>query len=250
MTPMQIPAKPRRILVVDDHRKIREPLAIWLRRHDFRVITAENAAMMWAMLRSQPVDLIVLDVMLPDGDGTQLCQQIQRRYGLPVILLTAKDTLDDRIQGLALGADDYIVKPFEPRELLARIEAILRRMAKAERREIDPPHSPAERCLFFAELCYEPLVRRLSLSSGQALVLSTMEGRLLETFLAHSGQILSRETLIDLCVIPGKDVFDRAIDRQVSRLRQRLSQLLPDVMLLDTVWGSGYRFTADVKGRP
>ncbi len=243
---MRISTQAIRVLVVDDHRKIREPLATWLRRQGLTVVTADDAASMWSVLRANAFSLIVLDVMLPDGDGMLLCQQIQRKYRTPVILLTAKDTLDDRVNGLELGADDYVVKPFEPRELLARIHTVLRRSQKDTdmSREAIPQH---DRIFHFSGLKFEPDSRTVTNLHGETLRLSTMETRLLLTFTLSPGQVLSREWLIDHCVTPGNDVFDRAIDRQVSRLRSRLQQLLPDVVLLDTVWGEGYRFVPQIE---
>lgn len=237
-----------RILVVDDHRKIREPLATWLRRHNLSVVTADDAASMWSMLRSNRFNLIVLDVMLPDGDGMLLCQQIQKRYRTPVILLTAKDTLDDRVNGLALGADDYVVKPFEPRELLARIHTVLRRTKKV----VDVSggaEAQYAQDVCFAGLRFEPASRTVTNPQGETIRLSTMEARLLIAFTGNPGKVLSRDLLINQCITPGNDVFDRAIDRQVSRLRNRLQMMLPDVLLLDTVWGEGYRLVPPVESR-
>lgn len=233
-----------RLLVVDDHRKIREPLATWLRQQQLNVVTADNAASMWSTLQSTRFDLIVLDVMLPDGDGMLLCQKVQRTYRTPVILLTAKDTLDDRVCGLEMGADDYVVKPFEPRELLARIHSVLRR---AEKPSADDSTPETPQTLQFAGLRYAPDSRTVTNQHGRSLRLSTMEGRLLTVFLLSQGAVLSRESLMDRCIAPGNEVFDRAIDRQVSRLRRRLQQLLPDAMLLDTVWGEGYRLVVPVE---
>ncbi len=241
---MSTPPAASKILVVDDHRKIREPLATYLRRQQFSVITAEDAASLWSMLRAHAFDLIVLDVMLPDGDGMQLCQQIQRHYQTPVILLTARDALDDRVAGLDLGADDYVVKPFEPRELLARIHTVLRR---AERQPCQAPPPAAVQPIRFADLTFNPASRLVTHPQQQTVRLSTMESKLLLAFLAHPYQVLSREALMDRCVTPGHEIFDRAIDRQVSRLRIKLEQVSPGRVLLDTVWGEGYRFTADVQ---
>ncbi|MCI1033745.1 response regulator transcription factor [Raoultella terrigena] len=235
-----------RVLVVDDHRKIREPLAAWLRRQSLNVITADNATSMWSMLRSNTFNLIVLDVMLPDGDGMLLCQQIQRKYKTPVILLTAKDALDDRVSGLEMGADDYVVKPFEPRELLARIHTVLRRAGRTD----GPQHSAhqlPDRAMSFSGLIYRSVNRTVTNPQGITQKLSTVEARLLTAFLSSPGSVLSREVLMDRCITPGNEVFDRAIDRQVSRLRNRLQQLLPGVVLLDTVWGEGYRLVSQVE---
>lgn len=237
---------PVRVLVVDDHRKIREPLAAWLRRQQLQVITADDAASMWSMLRSNTFNLIVLDVMLPDGDGMLLCQQIQRKYNTPVILLTAKDTLDDRVCGLEMGADDYVVKPFEPRELLARIHTVLRRADRTDGPQ-HIAHQPPDHALNFSGLVYTPVNRTVTNPQGITLKLSTVEAKLLSAFLASPGTVLSREALMDRCITPGNEVFDRAIDRQVSRLRNRLQQLLPGAVLLDTVWGEGYRLVSPVE---
>ncbi len=235
---------PYRILVVDDHRKIREPLATYLRRHDFSVLTAESAEALWLMLREKTFDLIVLDVMLPDGCGMQLCQQIHRRHKIPVILLTARDAMSDRIMGLDLGADDYVVKPFEPRELVARIHSVLRRYQPIPVPE-DLPEPP--RCYAFSDLRFAPATRVVSHILGAQMQLSTMEGKLLKAFLQHPHRVLSRDQLIDLCIKQGHEVFDRAIDRQVSRLRGKLLQLLPGEALLVTVWGEGYHLAIDVQ---
>ncbi|KOC90877.1 response regulator transcription factor [Winslowiella iniecta] len=239
----------QRVLVVDDHRKIREPLAVYLRQHRFDVRTAESAAAMWLMLKQQPFDIVILDVMLPDGDGMELCHQLHRRTPLPVILLTARDATCDRIRGLELGADDYVVKPFEPRELVARINSVLRRHGKQTQQ---PPRALTDTLhqYRFAGLSFIPATGMLSGDGADAIQLSTMEGRLLSAFVAHPNQVLSRDRLIDLCVLPGNDVFDRAIDRQVSRLRLKLTRMLPGEELLVTVWGSGYRLAADVRVQP
>ncbi|MCV9878447.1 response regulator transcription factor [Brenneria izbisi] len=244
MNTAQIAVMPR-VLVVDDQRKIRDPLAVYLRRQAFDVRTAENAAGMWLMLKNQPFDIVILDVMLPDGDGMTLCHQLHRRTKTPVILLTARGDADDRIRGLDLGADDYVVKPFEPRELVARIHSVLRRSG---RQHVDPSCADMrnERVTYrFSGLHFVPAIGMLSDDEGAAVQLSTMEGRLLSAFLQHPHCVLSRDRLIDLCVRKG-DVFDRAIDRQVSRLRSKLSHFLRDQELLITVWGSGYLLAADV----
>ncbi|MCL2898984.1 response regulator transcription factor [Brenneria tiliae] len=245
----QIVAMPR-ALVVDDHRKIREPLAVYLRRHAFDVRTAESAAGMWLMLKNQSFDIVILDVMLPDGDGMTLCHQIQRRCNTPVILLTARGDIDDRIRGLDLGADDYVVKPFEPRELVARMHSVLRRQS-VNRPESSHADTVNKRVIYrFGGLHFMPISGILSNDEGATVQLSTMEGRLLSAFLQHPNIELSRDRLIDLCVRNGEDVFDRSIDRQVSRLRGKLAHFLRDRELLITVWGRGYLLATDVSVQP
>ncbi|TBU94418.1 response regulator [Phytopseudomonas dryadis] len=237
-----------RVLVVDDHRKIREPLAVYLRRHAFDVRTAESAEGMWQLLEVQHFDVIVLDVMLPDGDGFELCSRLYRRNGVPVILLTARDTTSDRIRGLDLGADDYLSKPFEPRELVARINSVLRRRgaSRVEPAAVEPAPRPLLRHYQFAGLVFASGTGSLSAGNGQCVRLSTAQGRLLQVFLEHPHQVLDRARLIDLTARPDSDVFDRTIDRQVSRLRRRLADGAGRDDLLRTVWGGGYMLVADV----
>jgi len=235
-----------RILVVDDHRKIRDPLAVYLRRHTFEVRTAEDAAGMWSLLDQQRFDVIVLDVGLPDGDGFELCRLLHRRHTTPVILLTARDAAADRIRGLDLGADDYITKPFEPRELVARLNSLLRRCARTQpgtTAQAEPTDTQVYR---FAGLSFSSDVERLVLADGSTVQLSTAEARLLRALLDHPRQTLARERLIDLTARRGNEVFDRAIDRQISRLRRKLGDSPVQPQILHTVWGGGYRLSADV----
>ncbi len=234
------PVAPR-VLVVDDHRKIREPLAIYLRRHTFEVRTAEDAAGMWQLLKTQTFDVIVLDVLLPDGDGFELCNQLHRRSNTPVILLTARDAAADRIRGLDLGADDYITKPFEPRELVARINSVLRRQGRNR-----APMAPASRAYGFAGWHFSASSALLTREGNTAIQLSTAESRLLQVFLDHPNTLLPRERLIDLTAAADSDVSDRAIDRQVSRLRRKLAPDGEATDLLRTIWGGGYLLAADV----
>lgn len=234
------PAAPR-VLVVDDHRKIREPLAIYLRRHSFEVRTAEDAAGMWQLLKTQAFDVIVLDVLLPDGDGFELCNQLHRRSNTPVILLTARDAAADRIRGLDLGADDYITKPFEPRELVARLNSVLRRQGRTH-----APQAPTSRTYGFAGWHFSTIRAVLTREGCPPVQLSTAESRLLQVFLNHPNTLLPRERLIDLTAAADSDVSDRAIDRQVSRLRRKLAHDAEAVDLLRTIWGGGYLLAADV----
>jgi DNA-binding response OmpR family regulator len=242
-----------RILIVDDHRKIRDPLAVYLRRHDLDVRTAEDAAGMWQMLKQQPFDVVVLDVMLPDGDGFELCAMLHRRSAIPVILLTARDTCADRVKGLDLGADDYVTKPFEPRELVARIKSLLRRRAGKPDIEAAPvvetPRVPAS-CFEFAGMSLNGLTDTLTRADGTHVRLSTAEARLLNVFLRHPNATLDRQRLLDLTARPGSDVFDRAIDRQISRLRRKLADDPLQPNLLRTVWGGGYVLATDVSVQP
>lgn len=240
-----------RVLVVDDHRKIREPLATYLRRHSFEVRTAEDAGGLWQLVRQQAFDVVVLDVMLPDGDGFELCQQLHRRCQLPVILLTARDTTADRIRGLDLGADDYLTKPFEPRELVARLHSVLRRhgatQARLQASRDYPQARQAPRRYLFADWQYCASSATLSRDSGEPVRLSTAEAKLLQVLLEHPRSALSRQRLVDLTAAHDSDISERAIDRQVSRLRRKLSAGPQAPELLRTLWGSGYVLAADVR---
>jgi DNA-binding response OmpR family regulator len=235
---------PPRILVVDDHRKIRDPLAVYLRRHAFDVRTAEDAAGMWQLLKQQSFDVVVLDVMLPDGDGFELCGMLHRRANIPVILLTARDASADRVKGLDLGADDYVTKPFEPRELVARINSVLRRRGSPASDQALSTLS-AQR-YEFAGLSFTTATEQLLRADGSQVQLSTAESRLLTVFLKHPNLTLDRQRLLDLTARPGSDVYDRAIDRQISRLRRKLVDDPLQPQLLRTVWGGGYMLAADV----
>lgn len=234
-----------RVLVVDDHRKIREPLAVYLRKNAFDVRIADSAQGMWQLLESLPFDVIVLDAMLPDGDGFDLCHRLHRRSEVAVIMLTARDTTADRIRGLDLGADDYVTKPFEPGELVARINSVLRRRGSPSRGVLaDPPSTLL--AYTFAGLSFVCASGRLSAGDNCVASLSTAEGRLLQVFLEHPNQTLDRTKLIDLTTRADSEKYDRTIDRQVSRLRRRLAAISGRDDLLRTVWGGGYMLVADV----
>lgn len=238
-----------RILVVDDHRKIRDPLAVYLRRHLFEVRTAEDAAGMWQLLKQQRFDVVVLDVMLPDGDGFELCSRLHRRENTPVILLTARDTSADRVRGLDIGADDYVTKPFEPRELVARINSVLRRRGavRPESARVAPDEAaPLSQDYAFAGLTFSTSTGTLVRRDGSAVRLSTVESRLLGVLLNHPNTVLDRQRLIDLTTRPGNEVYDRAIDRQISRLRRKLDDNPVEPELLRTIWGDGYLLAAEV----
>ncbi|MDX1400447.1 MAG: response regulator [Kiloniellales bacterium] len=230
------------ILVVDDHRDIREPLAKFLGKHGFRTSQAESALAARRLMKTAAIDLVVLDVMMPGEDGLSLCRSIREEGNLPVILLTAVSEETDRIVGLELGADDYVTKPFNPRELVARIKAVLRRTQSL------PPlkRDPQERCFTFAGWRLHVQRRELESPDGVAVPLSSGEFALLSAFLKHPGLTLSRDQLLDLTKGRDARLFDRAIDNQVSRLRQKIEKDPKRPELIKTVWGGGYLFAAEV----
>lgn len=231
------------LLVVDDHRDIREPLARYLGKHGFRVSTAENAAAARRVLQAGAVDLVVLDIMMPGEDGLSLCRQLRAQGDVPIVLLTALGEETDRIVGLEMGADDYLAKPFNPRELLARIKAVLRRA-----RALPPRRGrPQGERLRFDRWILEVGRRELVGPDGVAVPLSTGEFLLLSAFLDHPRLVLSRDQLLDLTRGREAGPFDRAIDNQVLRLRRKIERDPKKPELIRTHWGGGYSFEAEVE---
>ncbi|MFO1037148.1 MAG: response regulator [Geminicoccaceae bacterium] len=230
------------LLVVDDHRDIRDLLARYLTKHDFRVDTAESAAAARRVLQANAIDLVVLDIMMPGEDGLSLCRDLRATSETPVILLTAMTEETDRIVGLELGADDYVTKPFNPRELLARIKAVLRRA-----RSLPPQRGrPQAQRLRFERWILDVGRHELVGEDGVAVPLSTGEFLLLSAFLAHPRLVLSRDQLLDLTRGREAGPFDRAIDNQVSRLRKKIETDARRPGLIRTHWGGGYSFEAEV----
>lgn len=231
------------VLVVDDHREIREALRDYLGRHGFRVTPAADAAQARKVISRSAVDLVVLDIMMPGEDGLSLCRDLRAGRELPVIFLSAMAEETDRIVGLELGADDYLVKPFSPRELLARIRAVLRR---AEALPRGRPRRIAERVRFDRwEL--DANQRELCSESGGVVTLSTAEYALLEVFLTHPGVVLSRDQLLVLARGREAKAYDRSVDIQVSRLRRKLEEDPANPRLIKTDWGGGYYLAAEVQ---
>ena len=232
------------ILVVDDHRDIRETLAKYLAKNGFRVSTADGGAEMRRVMKTAAIDLAVLDIMMPGEDGLTLCRHLRESGDTPVILLTAVAEDTDRIVGLEVGADDYLTKPFNPRELLARIRAVLRRTHARPPGERDA--SVATRRLAFDRWIFDTERRELIGEDGVSVPLSTAEFRLLTAFVRRPGIVLSREQLLDLTSGRAAEIFDRAIDNAVSRLRRKIEADPKAPALIKTVWGGGYTFTSRV----
>jgi len=231
-----------RLLLVDDEASLREPLADYLVRQGFVVRQAEDAAKARAALAEETPDLVLLDIMMPGEDGLSLCLHLAEARDLPVIMLTARGEPTDRIVGLEIGADDYVVKPFEPRELVARIRSVLRRAAKT------PPAVTEEDAHYeFESWQLDPLKRRLIDPEGTVVPISSAEFRLLMAFVTHPRQVLDRDRLLDMVQGREAHLFDRAVDNQVSRLRRKIEVDSRDPRLIQTVWGGGYRFAADVR---
>ncbi|MGL5009341.1 MAG: response regulator [Paracoccaceae bacterium] len=227
------------ILIVDDARDIREPLGQYLRKQGFRTTLAANATEARAQAAMGAIHLVILDVMMPGEDGLSLCRHFVSLGGPPVILLTAMAEDTDRIVGLELGADDYIVKPFNPRELLARIRAVLRRVPPAE------PMVPSGRRRFGPWL-HDPARQLLEGEAGE-VALTSGENKLLVVFLDRPHMVLSRARLLDLLMGREAKPYDRAIDNRITRLRRKIEVDAANPRLLVTDWGGGYRLAADVE---
>lgn len=234
--------KPPCILVVDDDREIRTLLAEYLDANQFRTLTAADGAAMWRALDSARVELIVLDLTLPGEDGLTLCRTLRARSTLPVIMLTARGEAVDRIVGLEMGADDYLPKPFEPRELVARIRNVLRRTQSL------PPNleAPSARRMRFGDWLLDMAARHLVTPQNKVVMLSGAEFRLLKVFLDHPNRVLNRDQLLNLTKGHDADPFDRSIDLQVSRLRQKLGDDAKAPQLIKTLRNEGYLLAVPV----
>lgn len=232
---------PTRLLLVDDEPALREPLAEYLSRQGFAVRQAASAAEARSLIKVELPELVLLDIMMPGEDGLSLCRHLADAHQIPTILLTAKGEAMDRIVGLEIGADDYVVKPFEPRELVARIRSVLRRATKGA-------SAPADDEDFeFEGWRLDPLKRRLTDPEGAMVSISSVEFRLLMAFLEHPRQVLDRDRLLDMVQGREAHLFDRAVDNQVSRLRRKIEPDSKNPTLIQTVWGGGYMLAADVR---
>ncbi|MDE2385812.1 MAG: response regulator [Alphaproteobacteria bacterium] len=234
------------ILVVDDHKEIRDLLAKYLSGNGYDVTVANGGSEMRQALRKGGIHLVVLDIMMPGEDGLALCRSLRETSDLPVILLTAMAEEADRIVGLEFGADDYLTKPFNPRELLARIKAVLRRSGAGRRL----PEELQSRRLAFAGFVLDAAQRQLLAADGKAVDIGTAEFNLLHVFLRHAGEVLDRDRLLDLSAGRSAGMFDRSIDNLVTKLRKRIEPDPKNPSLIKTVWGQGYCFTAPVEAAP
>lgn len=238
------------ILLVEDRRDIREPLKRYLEQFEFRVSEAADSEQARRLLMDAAPDLVVLDIMLPGEDGLSLCRYIQATQPLPIIFLTAMAEDTDCIVGLELGADDYLTKPFNPRELLARIRAVLRRSQQVNAataiHELDASTSWA-----FADWVLNSERRELQHACGERQALSHGEYSILAVLLNRPQRVLNRDQLLDLTQGRFAEAFDRAVDNQISRLRRKLDcceQRGRDI--IQTVWGSGYKLAVTVSKHP
>lgn len=232
-----------RCLVVDDDDKIRSSLREFLQRFDMTVSTATNGNELRRLMASGQFDVVVLDLILPDANGLTLCKWIHDTSGVPVIILTAQGDPMSRVLGLEIGADDYLGKPFEPRELVARIHAVLRRAQKGDRRL----GVSEQRIIQFEGWRFDRALRELVSPAESVIALSNAEFRLLSAFVENPERVLTRNQLLDLTREHGVDVNDRSIDLTVSRLRQKLGDSSKNPQLIRTLRSQGYFFNAKVQ---
>ena len=230
-----------RILLVDDEAALRQPLADYLGRQGFAVAQAANAAEARAQIAEGSPDLVLLDIMMPGEDGLSLCRHLAETRHVPVIFITARGEATDRIVGLEIGGDDYVVKPFDPRELVARIRSVLRRAGRT------PTEAGDGKVFLFEGWTLDPLKRRLADPEGVVVPISSAEFRLLMAFLEHPRQVLDRDRLLDMVQGREAHLFDRAVDNQISRLRRKIEVDSRNPVLIQTVWGGGYMLAAEVR---
>lgn len=223
-----------KILAIDDDQKLTDLLKDYLSRFKYEVIIANHPHDGLEIVKSTIPDLIILDVMLPDMEGFEVLKEIRKNYSIPIIMLTARGEVTDRIVGLEMGADDYLPKPFEPRELVARIQAVLKRKQSPVEKEVDR----------FGELEVDYSKQRVKLAN-EILEITTAEFELLKLFVKKAGKVLNRDQILDNMRGLEWDAFNRSVDVLISRLRQKLKDDPKNPRYIKTVWGSGYIFIGD-----
>ena len=241
----QAAARTDKILVVDDDARIRDLLRRYLTQEGFEVILAEDGKALNRLMLRETADLIGLDLMMPGDNGLTLCSQVRAESDIPIIMLTAMGEDVDRIVGLEVGADDYIPKPFNPRELTARIKAVLRRTTAASLAPSVPITEDSGEIVRFEDFELETATRTLR-KDGEAILLTAGEYELLVAFVEHPRRVLNRDQLLDMARGRAAIPFDRAIDVQVGRLRKKIEPAAKIPNLIKTVRGDGYMFTPEV----
>ena len=237
--------QPLHILVVDDDPAMRQLVAGYLQENEVRVTAVATGAEMAQALGERAIDLVVLDLRLASEDGMQLARKLREESAMPIIIVTGKKDEADRVMGLELGADDYVLKPFSPRELLARIRAVLRRYQTA--REVLPQKDDRRRAYRFAGWELNLGSRRLTSPEGNRVELSLGEFNLLQAFCASPQRVLSREQLLDLSRLNGAEVYDRSVDVQILRLRRKIEPEPARPQYIRTERGVGYVFSVPVE---
>ncbi len=225
---------PETILIIDDDQKLTQLLKKYLSDFGFNVITASHPEIGLTKLKNESPHLIILDIMLPDIDGFKLCKIIRKSSSIPIIMLTARGDVTDRVVGLELGADDYLAKPFEPRELVARIQSVLRRIKNA-------PDKAHDKTLIFDKLKIDVKRQRVKVDERE-VILTTHEFAALALLVKHTGKVLSRDDILNELSGIDCDAFNRSVDITMSRLRKKLHDDPKDPSYIKTVWGAGYVF--------
>ena len=234
------------VVLVEDDEDIRRLVCDLLAREGFAVEVAETAAALDQVLARKRPDLVILDLMLPGEDGLSICRRLRSRGGLPILMLTAKSDPVDRVVGLEMGADDYVTKPFDPRELLARVRALLRRA----RNRVGHGEPEPSRRFGFEGLVIDLDARRLETDAGKPIALTSAEFDLLACFVVRPRRVLSRDQLLDWTRGRDADPFDRTIDMTISRLRKKVEAAAPGLNLITTVRNNGYLFVPAVRQLP
>ncbi len=231
------------ILLVDDEVSLREPLAQYLTRQGYKVQQAGDASVARSLLNAYDFDIALLDIMMPGEDGLSLCRFVTDKTDTPVIFISAKTEETERIIGLELGADDYITKPFSPRELVARIKVVLRRAEKGARTQVGTSGSGYR----FSGWTLKCDKRSLVDADGVSISLSTGEYQMLLALVSRAGKVLNRDQLLDITQGREAHAFDRAVDNQISRLRRKIEADPKNPEIIKTVWGGGYVLAGEVK---
>lgn len=235
-------SNPSHIVIVDDHTDIRELVARYLQQQGYIVTALENGVDLRHFLEREKPDLIILDIMMPGEDGLSLCRHVQATTHIPMIFLSAMADDLDKVLGLELGADDYVTKPFNPRELLARVKVVLRRMQP----QVPVEPQPGNDVVRFGHWTLNLKLRELLGVDGVSVSLSTAEFKLICALLEKPGEILSRDELLDKVSGRNCEAFDRSVDNQISRLRRKIEDDPRHPQLIRTHWGGGYSFVGDV----
>ena len=238
-----MPSLPQHVLIVDDEPRIAELVRKYLSLEGYRVSTARDGEAMFQVLGDGPVDLILLDLVMPGRDGLALTRLVRERSSVPIIMLTGQGDTIDRVVGLENGADDYMTKPFDLRELLARVRSVLRR------RSLEASPARTEPGYRFAGWLLDPAARQLTSPEGQDVPLTTAEYNLLSVFVESPNRVLTRDHLLDRVSSRRSDPFDRSIDVMIGRLRRKLGDDAAELPMVKTVRGAGYVFTAKVTPR-
>ncbi len=232
------------ILLVDDEASLREPLADYLTKQGFRVQQASDASQARSVMNAFQFDIILLDIMMPGEDGLSFCRHVREKTEIPVIFISAKGEELERIVGLELGADDYVTKPFSPRELVARIKVVLRRTSNGNGNGVKPGSGAIYQ---FSGWTLKTDQRSLIDSEGVTVPLSSGEYQMLLALLSRAGQVLNRDQLLDITQGREAHAFDRAVDNQISRLRRKIEADPKNPAIVKTVWGGGYVLAGDVQ---